>query len=97
MKIVVLRSARKTIADGFWFYENQEAGLGSYFRNSIMADIRSLKLYAGIHQVHFDKYHRLVSRTFPYSIFYRVEESEIRVYAVLDSRRDPDWISDRLR
>ena len=61
-----------------------------------MSDIRSLKLYAGVHAVYFGKYHRLVSRTFPYSIFYRVEEAEIRVYAVLDNRRDPGLIQEQL-
>ena len=83
--------------DGFWFYENQEPDLGHYFLDSIMSDLRSLTVYAGIHQIAYDKYHRLVCSTFPFSVFYRLEDSEVTVHAVLDNRRDPDWISDRLR
>jgi hypothetical protein len=38
----------------------------------------------------------MVASQFPYSIFYLVEDDEIRVYAVIDTRRDPAWISERL-
>lgn len=96
MRIIVLRSARRTIADGIRFYEDQEAGLGAYFLNSIMADIRSLKIYAGVHQVDDAGYYRMPCKTFPYSIYYRFDNSDARVYAVLDDRRDPELIKKRL-
>lgn len=95
MKIVILPPARKDLIDGFWFYEDQEIGLGNYFIDFIFADIESLLIYAGVHSIHFGK-HRMVASRFPFSIFYLAEDEEIRVYAVLDNRRDPDWISDRL-
>jgi hypothetical protein len=96
MKVESTKSASDDIAVGRRFYEMLEAGLGSYFESSIMSDIRSLIVYAGIHEIHFEKYHRKVTRHFPYAIFYRVENDAIRVYAVLDTRRSPDLISDRL-
>jgi hypothetical protein len=96
MRIIVLRSARRAIADGIQFYEDQESGLGAYFLDSIMADIRSLKIYAGVHQVFDDRYYRMTCRTFPCSIYYRIENSDVKVYAVLDDRRDPEWIRSRL-
>ena len=90
MKINILRSARRTIDAGYWFYENQEQGLGGYFVDSTMADIRSLSVYAGIHEAFaYGGYHRMVCSTFPFSVFYKVEGSEVRVYAVLDNRQDP--------
>lgn len=46
MKIVILPLARDDLADGFQFYENQDAGLGSYFLESLFSDIDSLRLYA---------------------------------------------------
>jgi plasmid stabilization system protein ParE len=97
MTIVVLRSARRTVADGIRFYEDQEAGLGAYFLNSIMSDIRSLRIYAGVHQIYEDRYYRMPCKTFPYSIYYRIENSDIKVYAILDDRRDPELIGKRLR
>ena len=47
MKIVILPSARDDLAVGFRFYERQQAGLGSYFLESLFSDIDSLRLYAG--------------------------------------------------
>ena len=89
MNIKVLRSARRTIADGMRFYEGQEAGLGAYFLSSVMSDLRSLNIYAGVHQKHFNSFYRMVCTRFPYSIYYRKDDGDVLVYAVLDDRRDP--------
>lgn len=95
MKIRILRPARFDLIDGYWFYEKLESGLGDQFIESISEDIDDLLIYAGIHSVHFGKYRKIASR-FPYSIFYAIERNEILVYAVLDNRRDPAWLSERL-
>lgn len=89
MKIRILRSARLTVADGIRFYERQQAGLGAYFFNSIMSDLRSLNIYAGVHQKYNESYYRMVCSKFPYSIYYRKKDSNVDVYAVIDDRRDP--------
>ncbi|MBC7899694.1 MAG: type II toxin-antitoxin system RelE/ParE family toxin [Saprospiraceae bacterium] len=96
MKIRILTPAQYDLVDSYWFYENRESGLGSYFIRSIYGDIESLQIYAGIHAKHLGK-NRMIASTFPCSIFYLVEENEIRIYAVLDYRRDPDWMSKRLK
>lgn len=82
----------ETISDGFWFYENQKKGLGVYFRDSISSDIDSLEIVAGLHEIFFDGYYRLISRKFPFAIYYKIEDNTVFVYVVLDSRRDPAWI-----
>lgn len=97
MKVRVLRSAHDSIIEGLEFYERQEPGLGAHFIESILADIRSLGVSGGGHQIFLDIYHRKVCKRFPFSIYYKVEHSEINVYRVLDNRRDPRWISERLR
>ena len=96
MMIDMTESASDDIAESHLFYELQEAGLGYYFETSIMSDIRSLVVYAGVHEIHFNKYHRKIASHFPHAIFYRVESGVIRVYAILDTRRNPDLISERL-
>jgi len=32
----------------------------------------------------------------PFSIYYQIENKVIKVYAILDCRRDPVWIRERL-
>jgi plasmid stabilization system protein ParE len=97
MKIKILESAKQDLREGFHFYESQEVGIGSYSLESLFSDIESLRLFAGIHGVHFGRYHRLLSKRFPFAIYYRVESDEVRVYAVLDCRRDPAWIRKRFQ
>jgi hypothetical protein len=96
MKIVILPSAMDDLAEGFLFYENQQADLGDYFLDSIFSDVDSLKIYGGIHRKVFE-FHRLLANRFPYGIYYEIESNEIRVRAVLDCRRDPKWIRQRLK
>ena len=74
------------------FYEKQSQGLGKYFRDSIISDIESLWLYGGIHTCVFGLY-RLLSKRFPYGIYYEIKENTVIVVAVLDLRQNPNNIS----
>ena len=85
------------LREGFAFYEQQEPGVGDYFLESLFSDIESLKLFPGAHGVHFEKYNRLLSKRFPFAVYYRVDQDEVRVYAILDCRRDPAWIRKKLQ
>ncbi len=91
MKIRVLRSALDDLANGREFYNQQQEGVGDYFFDSLVAEIDSLVLYAGIHRVQFG-YHRLLAHRFPYAVYYRVLKGEAVVFRVLDCRRNPQWI-----
>ena len=95
MKVQILDEARQDLVDGFRFYESQSEDLGDYFLDSLFSDIDWLQLYAGIHAVYFGC-HRLLSKRFPFAVYYRVENETARVYAVLDCRQNPDWIQARL-
>lgn len=95
--IKILQSARADLVDGYRFYERQAAGVGRYFLDSLYSDIESLQISAGVHAKRFDRYHCLFSRRFPYAVYYRIVEDQIRIYAVLDCRRSPGRIRDRLK
>lgn len=95
MKIKILKAASQDLVDGYWFYEKQTEGLGVYFLDTLFSDIDSLKVYAGIHPKYFEKYHRLLSKRFPFAVYYRIENDIILVYAVLDCRKNPAWIRNR--
>jgi len=96
MKIRILSSASQDLIDGYRFYEMQAEGIGAYFLDSLYADIDSLTLNAGIHPVHFGKYHRLLSKRFPFAVYYRIVDRTALVYAVLDCRRRPAWTRKKL-
>lgn len=96
MRIEILGQAEEDLIEGFRFYETQEAGLGSYFLTNLYADIESLRLYGGVHQKAYKHYHRILSRRFPFGVFYTVHGNTVFIRAVLDCRRDPAWQRERL-
>ena len=97
MKIKILATATQDLIDGYWFYEKQAEGLGSYFLDTLFSDVDSLAIYGGIHPKYYNKYHRLLSKRFPFAIYYRVENDIALVHAILDCRRNPAWIRKKLK
>ena len=95
MIVVVLEDAAADIEAGRAFYESREEGVGDYFTESIVSDIDSLVLYAGIHAEKFGFY-RMLAKRFPFAIYYETDGTVAYVYAVLDMRRDPLWIRKEL-
>ena len=92
----ILEEVAEDIEAGRDYYDAQEFGIGDYFADTIIADIQSLSVYAGVHSVHLG-YFRKLARTFPFGIYYKIEEEEPRVYAVLDLRDEPSWLRSELR
>lgn len=95
MTLVVLEDAAVDLEVGRRFYESRAQGVGDYFIASMLADLESLVLYAGIHQRHFG-FHRMLSKRFPFAIYYEIEGDTACVYAILDMRRDPAWLREEL-
>lgn len=96
MKVQVLEEALGDLAAGYHFYESQSDGLGTYFLDSLWSDVDSLCVYAGIHPVYLG-YHRLLSKRFPFALYYRIDMNVARIRAILDCRRNPAWIRNRLK
>ena len=91
-RIRISSDALSDLNEGFVFYEQHEQGLGDYFTSSLRSDIEELKVTGGTHRVVYQDFHRSLSRIFPYGIFYRVDEEFVVVFAVVDLRRDPEFI-----
>jgi hypothetical protein len=96
VRVRTLSLAEADLYEGFLFYERQELGVGSYFFDSLTAEIESLRLYAGIHRKVFG-YHRMLAKRFPFGIYCNVEGDEARVWRVLDCRKNPRWIRAQLK
>jgi hypothetical protein len=94
--IVLLEEAAQDMLDGKAFYDAQTLGIGNYFWDSLLSDIESLHLYSGVHEQHFGLF-RMLSKRFPYAIYYQITDQTAYVIAVLPIRRNPMWISKRLQ
>ena len=97
MKIKLHSLAKKDLLDGFRFYENQEKTIGHYFLDSLYSDIDSLIVTVGVHQMVYNKYYRMLSKRFPFAIYYTISQGNILIIAILDCRRKPAWIRNRLK
>jgi hypothetical protein len=97
MTLQLLDQAENDLVEGFRFFEAQQPGLGSYFLDNLYGDIESLHLYAEIHRRVWKRYHRLLSKRFPFAVFYTIADDDIFVHAVLDCRRNPAWIRNQLK
>ena len=97
MRVRISEEALQDLNEGFLFYEAQEVGVGDYFIACLRADIEGLRISAGIHRVLYQDYHRLLSKVFPYGIFYTMDREGAVVWAIVDLRKDPAWIEQKLR
>jgi len=88
MRVQILRGAFEDLQKSFHFYEQQEKGLGSHFRQSLERDLIQLGATAGIHHK-IGKFHQVNAQVFKSIIYYRVIENRAVVFAILDGRIDP--------
>jgi hypothetical protein len=78
------------------FLSKPERWIGQLLFGTLLSDIDSLKVNAGIHRRVFG-FNRLLSEKFPYAIYYAVESKTVYVRAVLDCRRAHEKLKSRLR
>lgn len=66
--IVFLEEVYADIKRGIDFYASQEEWVGDYFYDSLISDIESLHIYAGIHP-QVNRFYRMLCHTFPFAIY----------------------------
>jgi hypothetical protein len=94
--VVVMKEVVDDLNDGRAFYEERESGIGEYFWDSLFADIESLIIYAGVHVREHGPY-RMLSKRFPYAIYYEIVDEIAYVIAVLPMRRNPSLLERKLQ
>ena len=75
-EVFLSKEAVSDIEEGRTFYDKK--GVGDYFFYSLISDLESLKLYAGMHNKTFGFY-RAFSKRFPFAIYYEVEDDIVKV------------------
>lgn len=97
MRLHVTESAERDLLANAFYYETQRDGLGEYFAARMFAEIESLQKYAGIRAS--DRYgnRRLLTKVFPFAVFYRMTGDLVTIVGVFDCRRDPKATARRLQ
>lgn len=87
---VVLRAEAQTDFDeAFDWYEAQRTGLGIDFAAEVQRVFDRIAANPLLHGVVLQDVRKAVAHRFPYSIYYRVESTQVLVIAVFHGRRDP--------
>ncbi|MGE4296260.1 MAG: type II toxin-antitoxin system RelE/ParE family toxin [Campylobacterales bacterium] len=94
-RVFLLPSAYNDLEAARDFYNSISLGLGDYCTDTLLSEIDSLVFFAGIHSRHYGHF-RLLSRRFPYAIYYKISGSSAIVTAILDTRQNPATHINRL-
>jgi hypothetical protein len=79
MNLQILDLARDDLIEGFHFYERREAGLGRRFLDCLYLDIESLAKIGGIHRKPHRTFHRVLSKKYPFAIYYTVADQSVQI------------------
>jgi len=94
-EVLVLKDVENDLDSGKDFYDGREFGVGDYFWDSLIADIESLIIFAGVHKKVFD-FHCMYAKRFPCAIYYFIQNEIAYVVAVLPIRRNPTCVKSKL-
>ncbi|QDV71268.1 hypothetical protein Poly24_50030 [Rosistilla carotiformis] len=96
MNVQLSGEAERDLLNGVAFYDGGDRHAGDHFLESLTTDLRSLSFLGGVHAMRHG-YHCMSASRFPFAIYYAVDSGSIFVIAILDERRDPGWIANRLQ
>lgn len=88
MKLRYTGRAKEELEISLAWYERQRKGLGHDFLSCIEVAVQSIIKNPEMYRVYYSNFHGCVVRRFPFVIFYTLEETEIVVHSIFDSRRD---------
>ncbi len=81
--------AEQDLSDAAFWYEGQRPGLGKQFLDEVLAIFSMIAetpvMYPTVHR----NTRRAVVHRFPFSVYYRVEDAEVVVVAVMHGSRNP--------
>ena len=79
------------------WYENQRAGLGKEFAQSLSGTIKRIQGMPRMYVRVLEEVRRAKLARFPYVVYYRLLDSSIEILAVLHGRRHPSVWQERIR
>jgi len=78
------------LLDTFQWYQEQRSGLGFDFKLCVDEVFSKLQKHPSIYKKVYRNIRRAVTRRFPFSVFYIIENNNVIILAVLHARRDPE-------
>ena len=87
--LIIRLEAEQDVRGAFVWYEDRVSGLGREFLRCVDASMAQINRAPEMYTVIYQNIRRILTRRFPFGIFYFVVGQRIIVLAVLHARRDP--------
>lgn len=84
-------SAENEFVEAFKYYENRQIGLGDKFTNEIYKTIERILRYPHAWTRLDPVFYRCLTRRFPYGVIYSIEAGVVRITALMNLYRKPDY------
>jgi len=89
MNIRFLEPARYELDDAFDWYEMEQSGLGQRFLAEVRSALKRIAIFPDSCAVIAPGLRRCMTRKFPYSLIYGVEDDTVVIVAVAHMHRTP--------
>jgi plasmid stabilization system protein ParE len=86
--VIIRPLAEADIEEARQWYEQQRPSLGSEFLDEISRAFGVLEEHPERRPIYYLGFRRILTRRFPYKVFYRVEGARVIVFRVLHAKRD---------
>ena len=87
-RVIIRPNAEADARDARLWYESRRAGLGDELLEEIRNAIRELEEHSERRPFYYRGFRRLLTRRFPYKLFYRIEDDRVIVFRILHAKRD---------
>ncbi len=86
-RVIIRPNAEADLAEAKAWYENQRRGLGDELLDEIRNAVNLLAVDPERRPFYYRDFRRLLTRRFPYKLFYRVESDRVIVFRILHAKR----------
>jgi hypothetical protein len=96
MKSAMHPDAREEFLAAIDYYNEAEPGLGMAFYSEVEAAIGLIENYPDLWTEIDDNIRRCLVRRFPFAVLYSKEAGRVFIYAIMHTKREPNYWRDRL-
>jgi toxin ParE1/3/4 len=87
-RVIIRPNAEADLRDAWAWYQSQRPGLGDELLVEIRAAILFLETDPASRPFYYKDFRRVLTRRFPYKLFYRVQDDYVVVFRILHAKRE---------
>jgi toxin ParE1/3/4 len=90
-RVIIRPKAEADLQNARSWYESQRTGLGDELLDEVRHAVHLLESDPERRPFYYRDFRRLLTRRFPYKLFYRVEDDRVIVFRILHAKQRHQW------